>query len=77
MIEFTDEQINKAAMAMKAIRLASHPGMDSVAIKLNMVVNREDLEYARLWATALGLATRSDFPRAMDIATEVARRHHL
>jgi hypothetical protein len=76
-IEFTDEQIYRAASAMKAIRLAGSPGMDGVAIKLNMGATREELEYARMWALALGLATRSDFPRAMDIATEIARRHQL
>lgn len=77
MIEFTDDQIKAAATAMKILRLAQHPGMDSVAIKLNSQPTYQEIEQAKMWAMAFSNATRSDLARPMDSATEIAKRFGL
>lgn len=60
MIDFTEEQIDKAAKIVKIITLSNNPMMDSVAIKLNSGPTYDEKRRAKVYAKALGLATTNE-----------------
>lgn len=55
-MKLNPDQIKLAAKIHKIIRLASQPGMDRVAIKLNAGPTYMEVEHARKWARAFELA---------------------
>jgi hypothetical protein len=57
---------------MKALRLASQPGMDLVAVKLNMEPTYEELMHAQTWAAAFAQVVEHPEKKALDIAEELA-----
>lgn len=66
----TKEQIELAAKIVKIVSLAGHPGMDTVAIKLNCGPTYAEIERAKYWAKAFELAQRGGAP--FDLAVELA-----
>lgn len=54
----TEDQIKLAGKLMKIVHLASLPGMDEVAIKLNCGLTYDEEERAKTWARAFELAER-------------------
>jgi len=55
---------------MKLLRLAQQPGMDAVAIKLNMEPTYEELKVAKAWADAFERVTDMD-RKVFDIAADM------
>lgn len=70
MIDFTDEQVERAATAIKVIRLVNQ-GLDVVAVKLNCEPRHDEIVEAHTWALALGMATTM---RPFDIAAKIAEK---
>jgi hypothetical protein len=66
------ETSRRAGQMMKVIALARTPGMDSVAVRLNMGLTEAELAEARRWAKAFELAERRDTD-IMVLAAELAK----
>lgn len=62
--------IQRAATIMKVLRLSAEPGMDEVAIKLNMTPTYDELKVAEAWAKAFVRAADTEkkvFEHAMEM----------
>lgn len=62
--------IRRAATVMKILRLAQQPGMDTVAVKLNMEPTHDELFVAKTWALALEQCANSALS-VLDIADRI------
>lgn len=71
-MSYSAEQIKKAGQILKVIHLANSPGMDEVAIKLNMGLTYDEEQAAKRWAAAFELATsdKSIFEAAQQLAEQ-------
>jgi adenine/guanine phosphoribosyltransferase-like PRPP-binding protein len=72
-IALTDDVVERGATIVKALRLIDSPGMDEVAVKLNMVPTSDELQSARDWAEAFERAALDKNIRAFDHAMEMRR----
>lgn len=64
----TDKQIERAGQLIKIMHLASLPGMDTVAVKLNCGLTWDEKAQAKMWAKAFEFAQRDD--NLFDLAVE-------
>jgi hypothetical protein len=59
-VKIEDNTIERAAKIVKIIYLASLPGMDEVAIKLNCGATYDEIRNAKRWARAFELASDAE-----------------
>ena len=67
----TRDQVELAGRLVKILRLAGHPGMDAVAIKLNSRLTYDEEKTAKIWAKAFELAQRLGETTLFALATEL------
>lgn len=67
----TDDQIELAGRIVKVVELASSPGMDEIAIKLNCDLTWNDRQEAKYWAKAFELAQKGG--KLFELAAELRK----
>lgn len=63
--------IERAATVMKVLRLINMPGMDMVAVKLNMEPTHDELLVASAWREAFDQCAQEPQRRVLEIAEQL------